>query len=237
MKTVYCEDYDSLSVQAAARVITEIEKKNDLLLCAATGNSPVGLYGELVRRSEVDRELFEELRIVMLDEWVALPEGGPGSCRHYLRTRLLDPLGIPPERCIEFDSNAAQPAEECERVRSELTQRGPIDVCILGLGTNGHIGFNEPGSFLVPCCHPARLREESRQHGMVRSLETKPQFGMTLGMQEILASRRIILLVAGAGKSRATANLLSEQVTTMLPASFLWLHDNVDCLIDRTAPL
>jgi galactosamine-6-phosphate isomerase len=234
MKIVYCRDYESLSVQAAARVINETEKRKNLLLCAATGNSPIGLYNELVRRSEVDREFFGELRIIKLDEWAAIPENDPGSSECYLRKRLLDPLGIPPERYISFASNAAEPADECDRIRSELAQRGPIDVCILGLGINGHVGFNEPGSLLIPHCHVARLSEESRRHAMVRATNSKPQFGLTLGMQEILASRRIVLLVAGEGKSRVTAGLLSEEVSTTIPASLLWLHDNVDCLIDQT---
>jgi galactosamine-6-phosphate isomerase len=112
-------------------------------------------------------------------------------------------------------------------------QQGPIDVCILGLGINGHIGFNEPGPYLIPDCHVARLSEETRRHTMVRSMDRRPHFGLTLGMQEILASRRIILLVAGDGKKQAIARLLSEEVSTTLPASFLWLHDSVDCLIDQ----
>jgi putative deaminase/isomerase len=235
VRILYCEDYESLSLQAGSLVISEIKKKGSLLLCAATGNSPIGLYRELVRRSETDSALFEELRILKLDEWGGIPENAPGSAERYLRTRLLDPLGIAPERYISFSSTPAEPAEECERIRSELEQHGPIDVCVLGLGINGHIGFNEPGPFLRPHCHVARLSAEARQHAMVQSMDAKPAFGLTLGMQEILAARRIILLVAGEGKQEAIAGVLSETVSTTLPASLLWLHGNVDCLIDQHA--
>jgi galactosamine-6-phosphate isomerase len=234
MNIIYCEDYESLSVQAGALVISEAERKKNLLLCAATGHSPIDLYNELVRKSETDREFFQELRIIKLDEWGDIPEDDPGSSECYLRMRLLDPMGISAERYISFASTASEPSAECRRIRSQLDQRGPINVCILGLGINGHIGFNEPAPFLIPHCHAARLSEESRRHTMVRSTERRPHFGLTLGMQEILASRRIILLVAGEGKRHATAGLLSEEVSTTLPASFLWLHNNVDCLIDRT---
>ncbi len=224
-----------MSEQAAALVVSEIERRRNLLLCPAAGHSASGLYAELARKAEADADLFAELSIVKLDEWGGVPENHPVSSERYLRTRLLNPLGIPPERYVAFASDPAEPADECERVRSELAERGPIDLCILGLGINGHIGFNEPGPVLTPHCHVAQLSEESRRHSMVRSMERKPHFGLTLGMQEILASRRIMLLVAGDGKTRATAELLTGKVTTTLPASFLWLHEHADCLIDRTA--
>lgn len=224
-----------MSTQASALVIAEIEKKKDLLLCAATGNSPMGLYGELARKAEADRRLFEDLTLIKLDEWGGVPENDPVSCEHYLRRRLLDPMRIPPDRYISFASSLSRASEESERVQSELARRGPIDLCILGLGVNGHVGFNEPGPYLTPYCHVAFLSPESRRHGMVLSLDDKPQFGLTLGMQEILASKRILLLVTGEGKKGAIADLLSENVATTFPASFLWLHENVDCLIDRKA--
>ena len=235
MNVRYCEDYDSLSAQAGALVVAEIKQQRNLLLCAATGNSPLGLYEELTKKAEAERALFAALRIIKLDEWGGIPGHDPGSCEHYLKTRVLDPLAVAADRYISFASTPAEPAAECERIRSELAQRGPINVCILGLGINGHIGFNEPGPFLMPHCHVARLSDESRRHAMVRSMDGAPHFGLTLGMQEILAARRIILLVAGAGKHHALAGLLSGEVSTSLPASFLWLHPNVDCLIDRHA--
>jgi galactosamine-6-phosphate isomerase len=235
LNVVHCETPERLSAQAAAVVLTEIERKPDLLLCAATGTSPIGLYEELVRTARAKPGLFAALRIIQLDEWGGIPEGGPGSAARYLRTRLLEPLGIPPERYISFSSTAADPSAECQRVRTALERASPIDLCILGLGVNGHIGFNEPGPVLLPHCHVARLSEDSRRHAMVRGMENPPRFGLTLGMQEILASRRILLLVAGEGKQQIVARLLSAEVSTMVPASFLWLHAHVDCLIDRTA--
>lgn len=231
---IHCSDYKHLSARAASLVITEIEKRRDLLLCATSGSSPTGVYDELAKRAEADKAFFDALRIIKVDEWGGIPENDAGSSELYLRTRLLGPLGIPPERYISFASNPKDPAHECERIGRELAQRGPIDVCVLGLGINGHLGFNEPGPFLIPHCHVAQLSKESRRHSMVRSMTGQPQFGLTLGMQEILASKRIVLLVAGAGKRDAIAGLLSGEVTTTLPASFLWLHHHVDCLIDQS---
>lgn len=234
MKILYCEDYESLSLQAASLVISEITQQKDLLLCAATGRSPIGLYEALVRKAQTDGALFDALRIIQLDEWGGLSENAPDSCERYLRTRLLDPLGISPARYIGFASAAPEPEEECLRIRSALARHGPIDVCVLGLGINGHIGFNEPGPVLLPHCHVARLSNDSRRHAMVGAMNEPPHFGLTLGLQEILAARRILLLVTGEGKRQARTGLLSGEVSTALPASFLWLHGNTDCLIDQS---
>lgn len=235
MNVDYYEDYDRLSVQAARLVVAETEKRSDLLLCPASGNSPSGLYNELAKKAKAESAFFAQLSIIMLDEWGGLTEHDPGSASHYLRTRLVNPLGVPPERYISFRASVGEPAKECQRIRSELAERGPIDLCILGLGVNGHLGFNEPGPFLTPHCHVAQLTEETRMHSMVRSATSKPHFGFTLGMQEILDSKRILLLVAGAKKERALEALLSEKISTDTPASFLWLHQNTDCLIDLSA--
>lgn len=234
VNVIHCDNYEGMSGRAAALVIAEVENNGRLLLCPATGSSPIGLYRELVRSSETDTHLFEKIRVIKLDEWNGIPGEDPASCESYLKTHLLDPLKIPPERYVGFASNSSRPSEECKRVKAELERCGPIDVCVLGLGKNGHIGFNEPGPFLVPHCHVARLSEESRQHAMVRSKGRRPHVGLTLGMREILASRRIILLVAGEGKSDVIAELLSGRVSTTHPASVLWLHDNADCVIDES---
>ncbi len=232
MNVVTCENYERLSAQAASIVGAHLERKHSLLLCAATGNSPVGLYGELARRATVDRDLFRSLKVIALDEWGGVRESDPGSAAGYLRERVLAPLAISADRFIAFDP-AIDPAEACSRMRAELERIGPIDLAILGLGRNGHVGFNEPGPALVPYCHVAQLSEETRRHAMTRSMKEPPRHGLTLGLQEILASRRILLLVTGEGKQQTVARLLTEEVTTTLPASLLWLHGSVDCLIDR----
>jgi len=230
---IECPDYESLSAQAGALVVSEIRKKRDLLLCAATGRSPIGVYEHLVQASQADHALCDALRVVKLDEWMGIPEDDPGSCECYLRTRLLGPLAVPAGRYTAFTPTAPDPARECQRVQHELDRIGPIDLCILGLGTNGHLGFNEPGPFLTPHCHVARLSEETRRHSMVRSHAEKPQLGLTLGMRNILTARRVVLLVVGESKRQVVTELLSRKVTSALPASLLWLHGRADCFVVR----
>jgi len=233
LNVVTCENYERLSLQAAALVIAAVEQKPDLLLCAATGNSPLGLYRELGRKAATDPELFRSLRVIELDEWGGLRDSDAGSATRYLRERLLSPLAISADRFMAFDAAATDPSEACLKMRSELERSGPIDLCVLGLGINGHIGFNEPGPSLAPECHVSRLSEETRRHAMTRAMSAPPEFGLTLGMKEILASRRIVLLVSGAGKQKTVTRLLSGEVATTLPASLLWLHGAVECFLDH----
>ncbi len=235
MNITYCKGYGAMSETAASLVTREIEKKRDLLLCAATGSSPAGLYAQLAAQGAKDPACFGELRVIKLDEWGGLPENHPATCEHYLRTRLVDPLRIPPERYLSFRSAPPDPAAECARIRAALDDAGPIDLCILGLGANGHLGFNEPAAGLEPHCHVARLSETSLGHNMVQAVPDKPAYGLTLGMRDILLARRIVLLVWGENKAEPLRALLAGKITTGVPASLLWLHPRVDCVIGSGA--
>lgn len=115
-----------------------------------------------------------------------------------------------------------------------MESQGPIDLSILGLGTNGHLGLNEPGPSLEPYCHKARLSKETLEHQMIASMKQKPEYGLTLGMMELLSSKKIILLITGQNKGEVIKRLLTKELSSDLPASLLWLHKDVYCLIDST---
>lgn len=233
MATIHhCRDYTEMGRRAAARVIAAATAKSDLLLCATTGHSPAGLYQELVREGARQPDLLRHVRVVKLDEWLGMPPSDPASCEHYLQSRLVKPLAIEAERYFSFDAETKDPVRECARISGELDRQGPIDVCILGLGRNGHVAMNEPAPNLHPRCHVSTLSAETLGHGMISGRDVKPQFGLTLGMGDILASRHILLLVTGEAKERAIAKFLEATVTTDLPASFLWLHQDVEVLLD-----
>jgi galactosamine-6-phosphate isomerase len=235
MQITYCDDYDAMSRAAADIVLAEIRRRPGLLLCPATGRSALGCYRVLSDESRSDRSIAADLRVVMLDEWGGLADDDAGSGAAQLKCELLDPLRIPPDRYLGFQSSASDREAECTRVRTALEQRGPIDLAVLGLGVNGHLGFIEPAPALQPHCHVARLADTTRHHGMVQAMGSVPTWGFTLGMRDILRARRVLLLISGTGKEDTSARLLAGTVTTSLPASFLWLHDDVECLIDRTA--
>ncbi|MDZ7605953.1 MAG: galactosamine-6-phosphate isomerase [Cyclobacteriaceae bacterium] len=231
MNITWFDDYDLMSESAASIIYDEIRERRKLVLCAATGNSPRGLYKRLVDYHYHEPSLFDQLTVVKLDEWGGLPKNHPSSCEYYLRNYLIEPLQIPAGRFISFASDAQDPESECRSIQRKLDKQGPIDICILGLGSNGHIGFNEPAAFLEPFCHVAKLAASSLNHSMVQTIGEKPIFGLTLGLKDILNSKRIIMLITGDHKQKVTEELLNAQIDTNLPASFLWLHSQVDCLI------
>lgn len=237
MKIQYCSNYEEMSQSACDSIIRDLKISPNQLLCLATGNSPTGTYNKMVNIRLEHPEYFKELNIVKLDEWGGLGDDDPESCETYIQNKILLPLHIPDNRYISFQSNAAVPEEECKRVQKEINAQGPIDICLLGLGKNGHIGFNEPADSLSIGCHVGQLSATSMQHQMTNAMKNKPSYGLTLGMSDILQSKKIILLVTGADKEKIIEQLLTAKITTQLPASFLWLHSNVECYIDSESLL
>ncbi len=235
MNIHYCSDYNEMSQLSCDSIVSELKKSPQQIICTATGNSTSGTYENLAKVFNNDSRLFNELTIIKLDEWVGIKHNGPGSCESYIHEKILQPLAIPQNRYISFKSNPASPQKECERIQTEIQKKGPIDICILGLGQNGHIGFNEPTDTLTPNCHQSELTADSLNHQMIYTLKKKPTYGMTLGMADILQSNKIILLLTGSKKKEIIEKLLSKQITTNLPASLLWLHNHVECYIDSNS--
>jgi galactosamine-6-phosphate isomerase len=235
MKIEVRDSYASLSESASEIIFNEIKARRKLLICAATGNTPVGTYACLAERYRQEPQLFDAIHILKLDEWGGLEMNDPATCEFFLQNHLIKPLHISGSRYISFNSNAPDPEGECKRVQAELDQRKPIDICILGLGLNGHIALNEPADLLTPMIHLAALSEKSIHHSMLSGLKNKPGYGLTLGMADILQSRMIIMMISGKEKKEICSAFLSGGITTRVPASFLWLHPNTICLISRDA--
>jgi galactosamine-6-phosphate isomerase len=235
MKILKPDSYDALSLEAASLIIAELKKNKNALLCAATGGSSTGTYAALKQQFDNNREVFSGLRVIKLDEWGGLRKNHPSTCESYLQEHLMGPLQISNDRYISFLSDPKDPVEECGRIAQDLKKAGPIDICILGLGMNGHLALNEPGTFLEAGPHVAKLSESSLMHPMIGANEGKPSYGLTLGMADIFRSAFILLLISGAKKKAITSAWLKGQISTALPASLLWLHPNVVCLIDREA--
>ncbi len=235
MNVWIADDHEALSREAARRILTAVTAKPDLLLCAAGGSTPTRAYQLLVENHANDPRVFRSLRVVKLDEWGGIDMDDPGSCETQLRKLLVDPLGISAERYFGLKSDPQDPELECRNFRDRLTMDGAIDLCVLGLGMNGHIGMNEPGATLQVGPHVAHLSEVSLRHPMLANSPTRPIYGLTLGMGDIISSREILLLVSGANKRKPLQQLMQPAITTQFPASFLWLHSNCHLLCDRDA--
>ncbi|MDX1939832.1 MAG: galactosamine-6-phosphate isomerase [Saprospiraceae bacterium] len=234
MEITYYKDYNEMSLGARDLILSTLQEKGDSLLCLATGNSPSKTYQLLAESYQKQKSLFDQVRILKLDEWGGVAMNDTQTCESYLYKNIIEPLEINKERYFAFTSDPENPQKECEKIQNIIETQGPIDVCVLGLGINGHIGFNEPNEFLIPYCHVATLSQASMQHSMAQAMQEQPTYGMTLGIANILSSKKIILLVAGNNKKPAFEKLLEKRISTWLPASLLWLHPNVACFVDET---
>lgn len=227
MQLIKFQTPEELNIAGADFMISHLSGTEKRLLCAATGSSATGIYKTLIsKKGEIDTAA---LKLIKLDEWAALPMDHPGSCEHYIQQHLLQPLNIPLSNYISFNTKAENTEAECKRIGDELKVNGPVDLCVLGLGLNGHIAFNDPADELNPGVHLAKLSEASMAHPMVQDVTEKPTHGYTLGMANILQAKTILLVVQGEHKKEIFRQLLKAKISTQLPASFLWLHGNAYC--------
>lgn len=233
MKLHICKNYKEMSSLAAKLVLGEIEITPDLLFCAASGGSPTGLYSHMVERFTQEPDFFSQMQIIKLDEWVGLPAHSTFSSEYDIQQKLLKPLHHPSDRYISFDDQIMDPQAECDRIQEELEEKGPIDICILGIGVNGHLALNEPGEFLQTYSHVAKLSPTTLSSGMIEKVGVPLSEGMTLGMGNIFESRKIILLITGKGKKEVVNQFLTKKITNELPASLLWLHPNAEIILDE----
>ncbi len=224
-------DHEAMSRRAAAEIVAAAEARPGLLLCAASGATPSRAYQLLERH----REAFQQARLVKLDEWGGLNLDDPGSSDTQIRRELVAPLSIDEHRFMAFRGDLDDPARECQRVSSWLDAAGAIDMAVLGLGLNGHLGFNEPAAELQLRPHVATLSETSRTHSMVALARGTATYGMTLGMGDLMAAERVLLVVSGEAKQAALKRLCEGAISTDFPASFLRVHQDALCLCDMAA--
>ena len=231
MRFTVLSDREALDREAAALTWEAARAKPDLLICLASGDTPTGMY-ELLAAAP---EQLAGARFIQLDEWAGLGPDDPASCAAYLERTVRGPLAVPPERWIGIRGDTPDSVAECQRVAAALEAAVPIDLCILGLGLNGHLALNEPAESFDPFCHVATLTERSRSHPMLAETAAPVRRGLTLGLGDILRARRVLLMVSGAAKREPLARLAARRITPALPASFLWLHGDAVCLCDRDA--
>ena len=231
MKITYLENYAALSEKAAYLIALEVKQNPELMFCAATGGSPTGMYAEMAK----GKALYAKMQVIKMDEWGIIPLSHPDSCETYLKKHLLGPLEISNDRYTSFDTAPEVVEAECKRISQFIQANGPLDICILGLGKNGHIAFNEPAEVLNPDFQKAILAESTIAHETGLSAGEEPASGLCVGMEGIMQSKKIIFLITGKGKQEAVKRIMERKIGTDCPASFLWMHPNVECLIDSSA--
>jgi glucosamine-6-phosphate deaminase len=229
---------DETARALAARIATAVRQKPDLVLGLPTGKSPVGTYAELSRMHRFGEMNFRRVRTFNLDEFAGVSASHPGSFRRFMDEHLFAPVGLEPSQ-IHFLNGAADDLDaECARYEAEIEAAGGIDLQLLGIGANGHIGFNEPGEELVARTHRVALHDVTRRdNAALFGGETGqvPREALSMGMGTILKAAAIVLIATGDRKAACVQRTVLGPLTTRLPASFLQTHRRVELFLDRAA--
>jgi glucosamine-6-phosphate deaminase len=227
-------DTPAAASAAAARTIADcLERNPAAVLGLPTGRTSVPVYDALVRR----RPDFSRAHTFNLDEFVGVAPGDPRSFRAFMDRHLFGRVNISTRRIHFLDGSARDPERECLRFERAIARAGGIDLLLLGLGANGHIGFNEPGRVIHLRTHRTRLTRATRLGNAAPfgALAQVPREALTMGIGTILAARTIILIAIGPRKAAAVRSMTSGRVTPRVPASFLQLHEDVSLVLDRLA--
>ena len=232
------EDDDALSAALATYLLERIVAQPSIVLGLPTGRTPLGLYRELRERSGGDRIDWSGVRTFNLDEFAGLPPDSEYSYRAYMQAELFDHVSIAPANIGFLNGAAADLKGECRRYEEAIEAAGGIDLQILGIGANGHIGFNEPDEGLCANTHIAVLTQETRESNASRfggDYARVPERALSMGMATILHAREIVLIATGPEKADAVHGMIEGLITTRLPASILQVHPRVTVMVDRLA--
>lgn len=237
MKVIVCKDKEQMSVEGAKQIQECMNNKPDCVLGLATGSTPLGMYENLCRMYKEGTLDFSKVKTFNLDEYCDLDVADKNSYHTFMFENLFSKINVSKENIHIPDGESKDANKECKDYEKAIVQAGGIDLQVLGIGRNGHIGFNEPDESLFVETHVTDLTQTTIDDN-ARFFEKKqdvPTKAITMGMGTIMNARKIIVLANGEGKKDAIRALLSGKVTTNVPVSLLQLHPNVVLICDEAA--
>jgi len=237
MKVVVCATKEEMSRKAAELFAQRIKAKAGMVLGLATGSTPEGLYGELAKLNNAKQVDFAKVRTFNLDEYLGLPPTHDQSYRYFMNKALFNNINIDKKSTRVLDGMAKDPAAECRKYEQEIRSAGGIDLQLLGIGSNGHIAFNEPGSkkdsrTRVVDLKDSTIKDNSR---FFKTMNEVPRKALSMGNGTILEAKEIVLLAHGKNKAKAIAAAIEGPESPDCPASFLQSHKNVTFFVDKEA--
>jgi len=237
MNIIRCKDYSEVSNLGARIVKDQIKSKPKSVLGLPTGSTPVGMYLELInmrRKNEVD---FGDVTSFNLDEYYPIKRDNKHSFYYFMQNNLFNGINIKKENIYILDGNTSHPKAECERYEILIKEKGGIDLQILGIGQNGHMGFNEPSESLESLTHLATLTESTIEANsrFFDNLLAVPTCALTMGIGTIMKAKRIIILASGEEKKEAVKSLISGKIITQSPCTLLNVHRDVTLIVDDSA--
>lgn len=236
MKVIVTKNYEEMSKEAAKIILAVVKEKPDAVLGLATGSTPIGTYREMIADHEKNGTSYRRIRTVNLDEYAGLDENSDQSYVYFMRKNLFDFLDIDVANTNIENGKAEDREKECERYNALLHEMQQ-DVQILGIGSNGHIAFNEPGTPFGSETHIVDLTESTIKDNsrLFARIEDVPRQAFTMGLKNIMNAKKIVILANGKNKAKAVYGLVKGPVTEDLPASVLQLHPDCTVVIDEEA--
>lgn len=237
MEIIVVKDYSKMSKVAANLIAEEVKANPQAVLGLATGGTPEGIYRELVNMNKTDNVDFSEVTTVNLDEYIGLPGDHPQSYRYFMDDKLFNHININKERTFVPNGLAADINEEGKNYDKMIDGLGGIDIQLLGIGNNGHIAFNEPDEYLVAGTHLTSLTENTIKANarFFDSIDEVPTTAITMGLGQIMKSKKILMVASGEGKAKVVKGLVSGKITPLNPATMLQMHRDVTLVIDEVA--
>ncbi len=237
MRVIIEKNYYEMSRKAALLLSSQLNLKPNSVLGLATGSTPLGMYRELINMYQHKELDFSEVITFNLDEYYKLSKENEKSYYYYMHNNFFKHVNIPSKNIHFINAKAENIVEECKTYEEKIKQAGGLDLQILGIGPNGHIGFNEPGKTLNVATHLVNLSEEtiSANSRFFNSVNEVPHQAISIGMAAIMKARRILLLANGRNKAEAIEKAVSGYLDTKYPASILQTHPEVTIIIDEEA--
>lgn len=237
MKINIVKNIEELSFVAARKMIEKVRNQPTTVLGLATGSTPLGTYQKLVQDYHENKTSYKHVTTFNLDEYVGLDGNDRNSYRHYMKENLFDHININDHHTFLPNGLAIDLQGECQRYEKKIVASGGIDLQILGLGVNGHIGFNEPGTPFASRTHVVSLAESTRQANSryFKTLEDVPTKAITMGIETIMSAREVLLLVSGKKKAKVLREVIEGTVNEDVPATALKNHPNITIIADEAS--
>ena len=236
MKVIVTENYQEMSQKADEIIIGIVKNNPNAILGLATGSSPIGTYQNMIKDHKENGTSYKSVKTVNLDEYVGLTADHDQSYAYFMRTNLFDSIDIDLANTNLPCGSAPDAKAECDRYNALLATMQQ-DVQVLGLGSNGHIGFNEPGTPLDSVTHLVDLTENTIKDNsrLFASIDEVPRQALSMGIKNIMQAKSIVMVVSGKNKAQAVKGMVQGEITTELPASVLQLHPFVTVICDKDA--
>lgn len=234
---IVCKDPEEVGSRAADIFEAAIREKADCVIGLATGSTPLPLYRELIAREKAGKIDFTNVRSANLDEYKGLEPDHPQSYRRFMQENLFDHISIKPENTIVPLGKAADPDAMCREYEEKIAAWGGVDVQLLGIGHDGHIGFNEPDTYFPGMTHEVKLTPMTRDANkrFFNSVDEVPEAAFTMGIGTVMAARKIVMVVTGADKREILRKTFRDRVTPEVPGSILQFHPDVTLICDQDA--